>query len=219
MNKPFFGEFPITQTFAEHEERRLANGWQYYNGGIDWGLPERTPICAALEGFVSKIEVLNTGYGNVVKLDHENGLQTLYAHLSYSVVSLGQIITRGQMIGRSGNTGNSTGPHLHFEVRQDGVAVDPQPLLDGNAIGEADVITPEEHRENATGKVRVVAELGANLRSSPKRADNLIGLLPSGFELAAASGVEEVRTPDGITWTPVVCWVARVDGEGTVVCE
>jgi murein DD-endopeptidase MepM/ murein hydrolase activator NlpD len=66
-----------------------------------------------------------TGYGNVVVLDHGGGVSTVYAHLSSFVVQPGQAVERGQVIARVGSTGWSTGPHLHFEVRQDGQPVDP----------------------------------------------------------------------------------------------
>lgn len=140
MRLPFDGTYPVTQTFEEHNQRRIENGWQYYNGGIDYGMPSGTPIYTVLDGTVSTVEMGNAGYGNVIKIDHGNGLQTLYAHFMSICALVGDHVQQGQMIGRSDNTGNSTGPHLHFEVRQDGVAVDPQPLLDGETIAEPDHI-------------------------------------------------------------------------------
>jgi len=65
------------------------------------------------------------GYGNYIALDHGDGLRTLYAHLSQFSVGAGQFVSRGQLIGRIGSTGYSTGPHLHFEVREQGVLRNP----------------------------------------------------------------------------------------------
>jgi murein DD-endopeptidase MepM/ murein hydrolase activator NlpD len=175
MRKPFDGDYPITQTYAEHVQRRIDNGWQYYNGGIDYAMPERTPVLAAADGLVRRMERLNAGYGNVLRIEHGDGeLETLYAHLSYIVVSVGQAVTAGQMIGRSGNTGKSTGPHLHFELRKDGKAVDPQPYLDGQLIEKTEQLEP---------KVGDYATLisGYNLRTSPMQSDNLICTLQNGI--------------------------------------
>ncbi len=89
------------------------------HNGVDFGVPVGTGVKAAAGGVViaSKIGGWNGGYGGLVIISHPNGTQTLYAHLSASLVSPGQKVDRGQYIGLSGNTGKSTGPHLHFEIR------------------------------------------------------------------------------------------------------
>ena len=66
-----------------------------------------------------------SGYGNLVVIDHGNGLSTAYAHNSSLVVGVGRSVAGGEVVSYSGNTGNSTGPHVHFEVRVNGAAVDP----------------------------------------------------------------------------------------------
>ena len=71
----------------------------------------------------------NGGYGRMVEIDHGNGLSTRYAHLSSAEVKEGQAVRAGQIVGRVGSTGRSTGPHLHYETRIDGEAVDPQKFL------------------------------------------------------------------------------------------
>ena len=71
----------------------------------------------------------NSGYGNYVVIDHGSGLSTLYAHCGSLAVSSGQSVSKGQVIGYVGSTGNSTGNHCHFEVRLNGTAVSPEPYL------------------------------------------------------------------------------------------
>ena len=96
--------------------------------GIDLGASEGTPILAAADGTVVTAGVVE-GYGNCTVIDHGNGLATLYGHQSQLLVTVGQQVHRGDVIGLVGHTGFATGPHLHFEVRVDGVPVDPIPFL------------------------------------------------------------------------------------------
>lgn len=96
--------------------------------GIDIAVPEGTPIRAAKGGTVI-LAAYTGGYGNYTCIDHGSGLSTCYAHQSSYAVSSGQRVSQGQVIGYSGNTGASTGPHLHFEVRINGVAQDPTAYL------------------------------------------------------------------------------------------
>ena len=96
--------------------------------GIDFGAGYGTPIRAAADGTVVRAGWLG-GYGNATVIDHGKGLATLYGHQSKILVSEGQEVKRGQVIGQVGATGFATGPHLHFEVRIDGTPVDPRPYL------------------------------------------------------------------------------------------
>ncbi|MDX9917851.1 MAG: peptidoglycan DD-metalloendopeptidase family protein, partial [Gudongella sp.] len=98
--------------------------------GIDIPAPTGTSVTAAAAGTVIYSDWLG-GYGKAVMLDHGGGIVTLYAHNSAIVVSDGQVIKRGDTIAKIGSTGNSTGPHCHFEVRKDGAYVDPIPWLNG----------------------------------------------------------------------------------------
>lgn len=97
---------------------RKTQGIHGYNG-VDLASVIGTPVMASAEGtvIVSKNSGWNGGYGNYVVIQHPNGTQTLYAHLNKSIVFVGLRAAKGQVIGYLGNTGNSTGPHLHFEIR------------------------------------------------------------------------------------------------------
>ena len=101
------------------------------HSGLDFKGPVGTPILAAAEGKVTYAAVMS-GYGNCMEITHANGLVTRYAHLSGFNVALGQQVKRGVQIARMGSTGRSTGPHLHFEVRLNGQAVNPLTFLEAN---------------------------------------------------------------------------------------
>ena len=97
--------------------------------GIDLAGPVGTPIYATAEGTVSRAGWNSGGYGNVIDLNHGRGIMTRYGHLSAILVRAGDKITRGQLIGRMGSTGRSTGSHLHYEVRIDNRPVNPIPFM------------------------------------------------------------------------------------------
>ncbi len=99
------------------------------HAGIDLSGAVGTPIYATADGIVSNAGFNTGGYGNLIKIDHGRGIETRYGHLSRMSVYAGQRIKRGEMIGRMGSTGRSTGSHLHYEVRIDGRAVNPVPFM------------------------------------------------------------------------------------------
>lgn len=102
--------------------------WGKMHNGVDIGSPMGDPIYAAMNG---KIHYAGweEGYGNVIKIDHGSGIETIYGHCSKIDVSKGKIVKRGEKIGEVGSTGKSTGPHVHFEVRVDGVPQNPLKYL------------------------------------------------------------------------------------------
>jgi murein DD-endopeptidase MepM/ murein hydrolase activator NlpD len=110
---------------------RTINGSYEYHPGIDIGVPEGTPIRAAAAGAVifTEPESASGGYGNYTCIDHGGGLSTCYAHQSSFAVSAGESVSQGSIIGYTGCTGYCFGPHLHFEVRINGVVTDPMGYL------------------------------------------------------------------------------------------
>ncbi len=96
--------------------------------GQDFAIKTGTPIKAAAGGTVTKAG-WSSGYGNYTCIDHGGGLSTCYAHQSKISVKVGQTVAQGQVIGLVGNTGRSTGSHLHFEVRVNGAAVNPSKYI------------------------------------------------------------------------------------------
>jgi murein DD-endopeptidase MepM/ murein hydrolase activator NlpD len=111
---------PISSGFGQR--------WGRLHAGVDIPLPNGTPLRAAASGRVA-IAGWVGGYGNYTCIQHGGSLSTCYGHQSSIGVSVGQTVAQGQVIGASGNTGNSTGPHLHFEVRINGSPVDPMGYL------------------------------------------------------------------------------------------
>lgn len=106
---------------------RFGSRWGSNHKGLDIGAPKGTPIKAAAGGTVTVAQYgYSGGYGNYVIISHGNGIQTVYAHCNTLKVKVGQKVSQGQLIATVGNTGRSTGNHLHLEIRVNGVAQNPQ---------------------------------------------------------------------------------------------
>jgi murein DD-endopeptidase MepM/ murein hydrolase activator NlpD len=118
---------PITSPFGTRNDPFSGKPGQFHSG-LDIGVGMGTPIHVPLGGRVS-FAAVNGGYGNHVVVDHGNGLQTTYSHLSAIEVRVGEQVSPGQEIGKVGSTGYSTGPHLHFEVKRNGQFLDPVKVL------------------------------------------------------------------------------------------
>jgi murein DD-endopeptidase MepM/ murein hydrolase activator NlpD len=110
-------------------------GFFHVHRGVDIKAPKGTPVHAAAAGTVA-FSGRQSSYGRVIKIDHPNGLRTIYAHNSRNFVSAGQHVKAGAVIGAVGQTGHATTNHLHFEVRRHDVARDPLPLLRRAPMGE-----------------------------------------------------------------------------------
>jgi murein DD-endopeptidase MepM/ murein hydrolase activator NlpD len=114
-----------TGGFAWPTSGSITQGFKPMHQAIDIGAPTGTPIVAADSGYVVTAGWSEYGYGKYVVIDHSNGFQTLYAHLNVILVEVGQSVAKGTRIGSMGSTGRSTGPHLHFEIRYNGVQRNP----------------------------------------------------------------------------------------------
>lgn len=116
--------WPVTGRISS----RFGERWGRMHYGLDIAVPTGTPVRAAAAGRVT-FAGTQGGYGLLVKIDHGNGIETRYAHNSKIVVKVGQTVKRGDVIAYSGSSGNSTGPHVHFEIRRNGAALDPLDYL------------------------------------------------------------------------------------------
>ncbi len=125
-----------THSFCAPTIGRITSRYSFRHGrnhnGTDVKLEIGDPVCAAFDGKVrvSEYSKRTGGYGNLIVLRHANGLETYYAHLSERNVKVGEIVKAGEVIGKGGNTGRSTGSHLHFEVRYHGQSFDAERLVD-----------------------------------------------------------------------------------------
>ncbi len=99
----------------------FGSGETQQHDGLDLAAPEGTPVMSVEDGVVSAVRRSETGYGNMIVIDHGGGKSTLYAHCERLFAEEGDSVVRGQIIATVGETGNATGPHLHYELRIDGV--------------------------------------------------------------------------------------------------
>lgn len=136
----------IGYPLSTEARKNVTQPFSFTHDGIDYGIPEGTPVYAVDDGYVEISMAITSGgspgngtttpdgipytsYGEVIKIKSDGGKETYYAHLSKRLVSKNTRVKRGQLIGYSGNTGNSSGAHLHFELRINGVPTDPSPYM------------------------------------------------------------------------------------------
>jgi len=134
-NETRLAHIPAIQPVLNKDLRRVASGYGWridpvygirrHHNGMDFSAPIGTEIFATGNGTVTQVG-FRQGFGNTVEIDHGFGYKTLYAHMSKMIAKPGQKVTRGEVIGLVGNTGKSTGPHLHYEVHYRGVVQNPQ---------------------------------------------------------------------------------------------
>lgn len=131
----YFAAIPAIQPVSNEELKRLSSGFGYRTDpihkvkkmhyGVDFSAPKGTPIYCTGDGKIRRVKKSFSGYGNQVEIDHGYGYVTKYAHMQSFIVKKGQKIKRGELIGYVGNSGKSTAPHLHYEVKKDGKKINP----------------------------------------------------------------------------------------------
>ena len=138
FNKNDLGSWhsPLDKTIVTSDFGLRRAVWHY---GIDIRVKTGNPVYAAFDGVVRISGYDRRGFGRFVVIRHKNGLETLYAHLSKSLIKLGDEVKAGDIIGKGGNSGRSTAPHLHFELRYSGNAIDPNEIFD---FRENKIISP-----------------------------------------------------------------------------
>jgi hypothetical protein len=201
---PVSAPYVITQTYEEHLQYAKDHPEIVYNGGIDLFSDDIT-IRAAFDGFAEKIAYQAGGYGNYIKLRHSWGY-SLYAHLERVCVNVGEKIPAGTRIGIMGSTGNSTGRHLHFEMRDltDRV-IDPSEFFVNSAILNAH-----------SPLTAISAEAGGNLRKNPM--GEYIATIPQGTVGKILSGpVYRFGLACYEVEFPVRGWMAESDHFGTQI--
>jgi murein DD-endopeptidase MepM/ murein hydrolase activator NlpD len=124
---PIDKKIPYRISFKFGQRNRI---YKYKHSGIDYATRKGAPIFACASGVVKKCVKSRMGYGNYLLIDHGNGYESLYAHNSVNLVKKGDKIEAGQKIAKVGSSGRSTGSHLHFEIRKDGKAIDPNQFYD-----------------------------------------------------------------------------------------
>lgn len=196
----------ITQLFGERPQDYARFGLAGHNG-VDFGCVQGTPIKAVAAGVVERTGFDSTGYGYYVKLKHIAGYYTLYGHFSMIEVASGTVVKEGDLLGFSGNTGNSTGAHLHFEVRKIGEerngyngAVDPMTI---DSIEQVEQL-PKGYARSLTNNL--------NIRIGPGLVDAVIGKINYGDTVRLTGGE---TTNDGIVWREIGVWVAESRGSAT----
>ena len=136
--KKFLKEFDSLQSFCfpvkTHITSNYGPRWGSMHHGIDVALQVGDTVCAAFDGKVRYASPRSYGYGNLVIIRHQNGLETYYAHLNKIGVQVGQTVEAGEYVGQGGRTGHVTGPHLHFETRLKGKSINPMKLIDRKTL-------------------------------------------------------------------------------------
>ncbi len=170
---PFFGynwKMPLDQTAVTSP---FGYRWRRWHYGTDLDLNTGDPVYSAFDGIVRIKSYDRYGYGYYIVVRHKNGLETLYGHLSKQLVDIGEEVKAGDLIGKGGSTGRSTGSHLHYELRYRGLAFDPQKVYDftsSKISGPNYTLTPDlfshvvQARTNAYHRVKRGENLGAIAR-------------------------------------------------------
>lgn len=197
-------DWPITQNYGE----TITSS---FHTGIDYACPLNTPILASADGTVVFAGWDKTGYGNMVIVQHSQDCATLYAHLGSIHVSVGEKVKQGYLLGHSGSTGNSTGPHLHFEARKqwndykshfDPFTLPLKSVYDNTESAPSD----KQELKLTEGPVKVISPSGVfmhNMDFTSKQA------IPYGTQLTFTGKTTEHI---GLTFCECTVWIAESTG-------
>lgn len=196
----------ITQPFGVNPQIYSQFGAPGHTG-IDFGGPEGSPIMAVAPGRVSTVRRQNDGFGNHVYVQHANGYTTIYAHMNRIDVTQGQQVSAGTVVGGLGNTGFSTGPHLHFELRGPrGQAGWPRNIVDPTSfmlphLGFSKPAGPYKTGWVIEWAITLLTELaqanagGVSLRSGPGQGNTRLNVVPEGTMMIVTGGVQNGYVP------------------------
>ena len=159
--KPMHIPIKVTAKFG-YRIHPILNRKKFHKG-IDLRAPRRTKVYATADGVVKYIQDKNKGtFGRVVHIQHNYGFETLYGHLRFTRVKVGDVVRKGQLIALSGNSGQSTGPHLHYEIRHAGKILDPKPFMEWS-MKNYDKIFEKQRRVKWESLVNLIAHQSKKL--------------------------------------------------------
>lgn len=140
----------------------VTNEKQYHKG-IDLRAARRTPVHVTADGVVRYVEDKNKGtFGRVIIVSHNFGFETIYGHLRFTDVKVGDVVKKGQVIGRSGNSGRSNGPHLHYEITHASKVLDPRHFIDWGMKNYEDIFE-KQRRVNWESLVKLVSDQSSKM--------------------------------------------------------
>ena len=205
---PLSGALRVTSPWNQYRTGKYGRNKNH--SGIDYAASTGTPVYAVREGTIQPTSMDSDGYGNYVQIQHTDGAQSLYAHLSEKVRSSGHV-RAGDLIGKVGSTGNSTGPHLHFEVRKNGTHIDPTGYLTGS-------ITPSAAADGTTPPGGVDAAVNPYVAQVSTTGISIFGTAASKSLFESRSG-ELVFSTDGPGGTGGAADTAPTGNYGTTIGE
>lgn len=199
LRYPFLSPAPVSQAFGVNPTAYAAYGLPYHNG-VDFAVITGTPVVAAAPGTVAKFKHDVGGYGLHVVLDCEKQgekFRVIYAHLSETAVHVGEQVAEGQIIGKSGNTGNSTGPHLHFEVRPEDARKPGSYVPGAQAVDPMPMFEPLAALTDVLYQARVLPLSGLSVRSGAGTGYDRVGALA---QYSVIGVLAEDYDADGNKW-------------------
>ncbi len=196
-NIPMRGFSGNYRSMSSPEWGRITSGFGYraqfgrMHKGVDFAMASGDTVRVPLPGRIDRVDFERHGYGHFVVVRHDNGMETRYAHLSSVLVREGENVSQGQPIALSGNTGNSTGPHLHFETRYMGSAVDPMSVFDfGAGFMRA---SGRQASDGAGVNERMATGLNASKVSLKKKSTYIVREGDTVAKIAKRAGISPLR--------------------------